>query len=292
VFVEDFYYCQHDLLLHGLQIAKEKKNLLVSAELFALIDEEGLNMLSAYLSHWDDVEIVVYYRRFFSWVGSYFNSRTKHREFGEWTKFWGETVATFFEFDRDAGPVRVKNYSLELVRRLKKTFRDNVIVVNMHDESVKGPDESFFCNVVKNASHTCNAIRNEKGKSHLNPSVPLEYGDIIYAAMKAGLVEIKTSKRMHDITRAAKRHQEEVLGLTAKDFPRACPSSEILEKIWQISMEAEMEFFPEQVNGTDEGLPDLRSDFENAATSTLCHADIDAIIQESEWISFFESLEE
>ena len=62
--------CNPDLLLSGLEIAQRRSNLFVSAEAFANLDSEGLKMLSGYLSHWDEVTIVVFYRRFYDWLSS------------------------------------------------------------------------------------------------------------------------------------------------------------------------------------------------------------------------------
>ena len=62
--------CDPDLLLSGTDIAQRNRNLFVTCESFVFIDPEGLDALASYLSRWDEVTIVIYYRRFYSWIAS------------------------------------------------------------------------------------------------------------------------------------------------------------------------------------------------------------------------------
>ena len=73
------YPCDNNLLHYGNEIARQKHNLFVSAETFSIIDTYGLKMLSCYLSQWDRVTIVIFYRRYYDWLISVFNQRTKSR---------------------------------------------------------------------------------------------------------------------------------------------------------------------------------------------------------------------
>ena len=63
--------CDEELLSVGTEIAKQKQNLFVTAEDFSKAQKEGLEALYMYLSKWDDISIVVYHRRFYSWIISW-----------------------------------------------------------------------------------------------------------------------------------------------------------------------------------------------------------------------------
>ena len=85
------YPCDPDLLLHGLDIAKKNRNLLVSAETFSNIDSEGVNMLSSYLLNWDEVIIVVYYHRLHSYIVSSYNQQHKRRILAD-IRLWEDSI--------------------------------------------------------------------------------------------------------------------------------------------------------------------------------------------------------
>ena len=57
--------CDNNLLHSGNEIARQKHNLFVSSEALSRIDTDGLQMLSLYLSQWDRVTIVIFYRRYY-----------------------------------------------------------------------------------------------------------------------------------------------------------------------------------------------------------------------------------
>jgi len=61
------YPCDHNLFLAGSSIAQNKRNLFVSTEDFSgigLMGSGGVDKFYAYLSQWDTVTIIVYYRHF------------------------------------------------------------------------------------------------------------------------------------------------------------------------------------------------------------------------------------
>ena len=84
--------CDPTLLLAGLDIAKEGKNVLISAEDFSNIDDKGIQSLSTYLSNWYKTTIIVYYRRYYyNWLRSLYNQQTKNRKLKEahlWESTW------------------------------------------------------------------------------------------------------------------------------------------------------------------------------------------------------------
>jgi len=174
-------------------------------------------------------------------------------------------------------------YTFAVVQRLKERFH-NVVVVNFHNEPGAEP---FFCRAVPNATHTCEAIRADREAVFVNGRVELDYADLAYGAMKAGWLQIKSDKRMKQVTQAVQNYQEKTLKLSSSNFKRVCLLPEDLEKIWRLSLQSELMFFPDQVNSTNN---DLRSDFETAARTTLCKVDVNNTLGYHDWQSFFKSL--
>ena len=134
------YPCNPDYLLAGSTIASNKRNLFNSHEDFTSIEPEGIERLHAYLSQWDDVTIVVYYRHYFSYVGSRYNQRMKNNSI---KRGHYEALQDYIASDSYG----TQRYTKELVERLRVKFTD-VVVVNMHDKSKGDPAESFFCHAL------------------------------------------------------------------------------------------------------------------------------------------------
>ncbi len=299
------YPCNPDLLLHGLDIAERKRNLFVSAETFSKIDGEGVDMLASYLSHWDDATIIIYYRRYYSWIVSVYNQVTKSRKFGDKTANnidkWEKSILEFIVEqcinDTESGFTLLNQYTTTVFEKVKRRF-DNVVVLDYHNENVRGSEESLFCDAMQNMTHTCNSIRTNKNTVITNQKVDLIHGDLAYGAIKAGLLinsSINSDKQMKMVTEAVKNHQEKTLKLKSSDFERICPPPEIIEKIWQISSNAEAMLFPER-NGSDgvnstSASSDMRSDFDEVARTALCKLDVEKTLRKKEWDSFFKKLE-
>ena len=177
--------------------------------------------------------------------------------------------------------------TLPLLQRLKEIF-DNVVVMNYHNEHVKGPDESFFCHALPSATQTCNAIVTDDTSVLRNERINLDHSDLAYGATKAGLIKIESDKKMNEVAKALQSHQEKTLKLKSSDFKRQCLPPDILQELWELSLGFELTLFPEYVNSTAN---DLRSDFEEAAKTTLCKIDIEKTLKEEKWQSFFNSYE-
>ena len=143
------------------------------------MDLEGLQSLSAYLSHWESKTIIVYYRRYYDWIQSFYNQHVKARKFDE-ECFQGHNFRkwefTFHDYlDRDFVRKVPKVYTGFLVSKLRKQFGDddsvNLVIMDFHDRRVDLA-EGFFCKAFPNARHTCDAIRDKpKHPKRQNPSV-------------------------------------------------------------------------------------------------------------------------
>lgn len=281
--------CNSDALLSVLDIARRKRNLFLSAERFDNISSEGLGTLSMYiLPHWDKVTPVIYYRRFYSWIVSIYSQIIiKNRKLSrEITILWESSIISFLQdfFDNPnnntfGGDISAR-YTLSLVERVEQYF-DGVVVVNFHNDTFHGPDESLFCDAISDTPHMCEAIRADEKEEHANKSPDHNYQDLVYAAMKAGLIKKMAND---EIIESAKMvvlpHHNNVI---KRELEMICPSSELLEKVWKLSLKAEKKFFPD-------GVGSLREDFEKAATTSLCKVDLDKVLEEGgDWRLFFEN---
>lgn len=234
--------CDPNLLLAGLQIAERKSNLFLTAETFSSMDEEGVDKLAAYLDPWDEVVIVVYYRRFYSWLASFYNQITKSRKWSEKEK-WEADILDFLRHRLERGEAH-SGYTAQLLQRLRKRF-SNIIVANFHDQSNGGLSESFYCHQLPDTRHACEAVRKKKNPTRSNKRTELDYSDLAYAAFKKGLVKIDSQKKLDQVAAACQQRQEAVLNATASDFPRKCLPPEILKELWNISFERDL--FPDML---------------------------------------------
>mmetsp|Transcript_412 Transcript_412/g.989 ORF Transcript_412/g.989 Transcript_412/m.989 type:complete len:443 (+) Transcript_412:85-1413(+) len=285
--------CDSNLLLHGLDIANRNQNLFVSAETFSSIDAEGVVMLSSYLAHWEEITIVIYYRRLHEYLASLYNEILKARTFEDNADQWRwdtsivDCVAEYVSGDSEWYP----SYTTRLIERLETNFNsDNIVVMNYHDKSGGDMNELFFCNVMADATHTCDAVRSDRRRSqtvNLNSKVNLDYTDLAYGAKQAGLIEINSDEQMLRVAREIQVHHETLL--MGVPFKRECLPVEVLEDLWDMTLQSEMLLFPGQDDNT---IAEMRSDFDKAANTSLCKVDVQKALNEESWSLFFFTLNE
>ena len=182
-----------------MDIAARNQNLFVSAETFANIDNEGINMLHSYLSHWEEVVIVVYYRRLFDCLGS------QYRHLHDVGKSSDTIIEYFQNFLKKNFTDYTKIVSLHFktVGLLQRKF-ENVVIMNYHDKSFRGSGESFYCNALPNATHMCDAIKSQETKrDNARSARQIVLQDLIHYAM-----DFKESDRSTARNIAQKYHKE------------------------------------------------------------------------------------
>jgi len=286
------YPCVPCLLLAGSEIAQRKRNVFISAEDFTLLDKDGLKVLFAYLSQWDDVTVIIYYRRYYSWLASNHNQKIKDRTLKDGAEKWDLTINDYIarHLSCDGTDYHCESYAYTyfVVKRVKNYF-DNIVIMNMHDESKGESSESMFCHAIPDANQTCRAIRTAKKTSvTLNQRQELVYGDLVYGAIKAGLIEINMQDQLDDTIKAVQKYHEETLNLTSKDFKRACLDADQLALLWKKSLNFERALV--ELGMPSSGENALKADFDKLAKSTLCKLDVELTLQDEAWGSFFRAL--
>mmetsp|Transcript_7057 Transcript_7057/g.7793 ORF Transcript_7057/g.7793 Transcript_7057/m.7793 type:complete len:416 (-) Transcript_7057:63-1310(-) len=261
----------------GLEIARRKKNILISSENFSYAN--SYEKLSEYLSNWDHTTIIIYYRRYYDWMCSHYHELLRFRKLKD-TKLWEMTLLDYLK-RQDARRI----YIDRVMSRLRQVF-DDIIIMDFHDKS-QNLIEGFYCDAVPGAHHTCQAVVDASAigvSTRERVSLNLVWGDLAFAAKSAGLIDISSDIQMDFAKNAIQDHQEQILGLTKDDFKLNCLSNEILQQILNESLKYELTFFPER-NETD-----LRFDFEKAAKSKMCEVDLNAVLEDTEWRAFFKVL--
>lgn len=269
--------CVPELVLAGIQIGAEGKNMLVSSETMDRLDD--YNLLTAYLKGaFDEVQIVLFYRRYFEWIVSMHNQVNKGALSRE------VSIVDYVEKNLLEKEILEHDDAVRdiytLVNELRKHF-ENIDVVNMYNG--KDNNEEFFCDVLPNANRTCTIVKKENKHPRSNPSVNLIYSTLAYKAMKKGMVQIKDMKQMKNISSAIEKHHN---GLTAYDFPLTCPSPDALNRLLNKSLMMEKSLLPEFFE-SPQGEQSLRASFEKYSKTKLCALNADEALSDAVWIDFF-----
>ena len=75
------------------------------------------------------------------------------------------------------------------------------------------------------------------------------------------------------------------------DIAQICLSSEWKDKLLQMSLESKIAVTPEWWRNSEEGLDNLKSDFERKIKSKFCSMDIETILKSRKWQKFLTELD-
>lgn len=253
-------------------ITYDTKNLIISSEEFDRRTFDVAAFHEYFVKHNLKVHVVAYYRRYYDWLRSYHNQYAKH---GLITKDLIEWL-TVEEIDNMQGiftEAAVKRYI---------PFRDvNVTIVNIHGLKEKNLTSlsSFACEHIPGESdHMCREAKAAKARSS-NPSVNLDrYILAQFLEQKGGLEKSFLSKINDKITAASASWWS--------DLPKKCLADDVKDKLLDVSIQIEKALTPEAWHNGDDGIKNLRSDFEQKAKSQLCSIDAEAVIESKEWQDF------
>jgi hypothetical protein len=293
--------CHNDLLEAGLDIGQNQHHsILLSAETFSALEEEGIKALHDYLyPTWENTIIIAYYRRYYDWIVSFHNQKSRQPFIKSWRRFQENStdhlslsLVNDLTYNHMLDYFRHK-YVLSVIPRYKKYF-SNVVVVNMHDQSMDLA-ERFYCELIPHATKTCEAVRNFLSTGNTlveNKSWQDDvYLELAYAAHRKGIIHVKTKEHCRDVVDAIQAYEEKTFHLGIGDFPRRCLPEAVLENIWEDSVQAEKEFGTvvslDNHNGQDP-LDVLKDDFDKKSKFELCEVDFDAILETAVWREFFE----
>jgi len=296
-----FGLCRPDLVEYGREIAREGKNLLVSAENFLGLQEaEGLKKLQEYLSQWDEVRILIFYRRFYDWIPSMHNEQMKQKiprsriDIVQFLKsdYTQESPHFPFWYGLTAVP---------MVERLKDYFSmEDITIRNYHEDREDGKlSERFFCEGLPQAPSTCEDLSRQQESRRRNSGADLQvYRFLTEGARRAKLLNHVPNREIErDIAKNLRIYWESTLNFTSAELPRVCPPQHILDAIWKMTLHSEKMFREyaglKNTDGFDSEKSNskMRLDFEKASRTSLCSLDVDRILEDERWLSYFKSLQ-
>ncbi len=134
-----------------------------------------------------------------------------------------------------------------------------------------------------NATKMCNAARRSE-VANVNPSVTLDYFDLAYGAEQEGMITMSSDKTRKKLLEAIENYHK--TNLTGAKFERVCVSSNILERIWNMTMTAELML---NSHHNLEEYDEIHLDFEKSASTKLCKLNVAKTLNDSAWTIFFQS---
>ena len=268
----------------------EKKNIIISAEGLDTNDPFYLNTIIGPGFH---TRIIIMYRRYFEWIVSSYHGRYKTvRDYN--SPF--PDIETFLADTSKAECDSRKTYD-----SYKRVF-DDIIMLNYNSE--KSIMESFFCDGVIGAEHTCqNVIENETNEQHANPAGNTEGQRVINEALKNNILpsdridevlqNIGDSQTIDEqigaleesyyskLDQVASRVNEELL---KENNPlTSCVKDDVLEQMYQKTLEEEKLLLPEWFEEKK-----LQESFDEFCQNRLklCYMNVTAVFQDPVWTEF------
>mmetsp|Transcript_18570 Transcript_18570/g.30399 ORF Transcript_18570/g.30399 Transcript_18570/m.30399 type:complete len:481 (+) Transcript_18570:119-1561(+) len=261
-------------------------NLVLSSEQFDYF--RPAKMIKRFFHEFEDVQVILFYRRFFEWGLSMFMQR-KRNHWQSWDKGGSLVHKNFVTFlaseNISSYAMKESRYTISTYLYYKKHF--NVSLVNMH----AGNGDSltnFLCNPTLNAPNTCrkrqrNELQVEKSNQVKGTEV---YDEIAMAAYAEGLIDAQQYSR--DMARSLiQKHQESSLNRTSTNFSFICPSAHQLHELLEVSIKTEREYFPEFFE-SEQGEAELRKKFHKMVSrSQFCSVDTEEVLADPLWKNYF-----
>lgn len=252
-------------------------NLLISAESFSFPDT-NITQFQQLLKPWgnNNVVIVMYYRRYYDWLYSSWNQNQKILSIPERKSF-----VQYMNEVEIMGGQKLENmfsnghYTYGLVSRWKVYFT-NVQVYNVHDERDVSNTQKFYCNAMINAYETCSTLQKyekRRGELHFNQGRDFIYEEIAYYSTYHMKLIPPDQYNINQIASLIQYQQETIWNLTKYDFIQSsitCLSNTLLQYLYDKTVIAEHELFPEYYNDPIVGVNHMKEQFQHDATTKLC----------------------
>jgi hypothetical protein len=250
------------------------------------------------LPHWD-VQIVANYRHMHEWLPSFYSEMTRIR-LPERYQFAPDNSTDLPPFDLEQRGFfttmvqdleRRQKHPVEIVAERFAKFFDKITILNIHEfASEQAYKEELFCNVIPSMTHTCNALKEHQlnlgHRGMANPSFEFDYDMLANAAHKQGLIDSSKIQRSRAFS-LTKQRQEEVLNVTAKDFPLICLPKATIDRLYHLSRASVQRIFPNNPSvqaNHDKGFQSL------VQRKKFCHVDTQSVLKDPEWREFFQSI--
>lgn len=307
-----WYFCKRPLLQSALNISARGHNLLLTSEGFGEPEVDIARLKDFLTPHWPRATVVVYYRNLVDWLSSlYFQSNRWHYHSYDLQNPQPRPDLVDFLSNRTALERKVDDsYTLGIAKRYRKYF-DNVVVMDMHNNTGDGLISDFFCGAVTGADRACQKARTGQGSTgKTNRQYTFAFEDMIYSAHRRNMIQIEqvggNRKRTKRGTFFKDLYSKTVEQYTAtresNPLPVRCLSAEERAYLLNRSIDTVREFFP---GSSAEKESELKLFFRrldrftstSAPTAGLtkdllkfCSVDIDAALDQTGWQDFFRTL--
>ena len=229
----------------------------------------------------ENVQIVIYYRRYYEWIRSWYFEEHKSKFAGRFPSFieWVTTPKAMKRF--------LQMYTFPVKDRFESHGFHNILVIPMLDLQKKSDITlRFFCNHLKGASHMCEAIqklnKSKEGKPK-NAATSIENHRIFNHARDNGL----TNATKQESGRMRKKIRDKWNALSEEErIPfLTCLSEVDQKKLWDLSVG-----FEENVGPMDNGMTPservalMKKDFDSKIqTEKYCSVNATKLFELAEW---------
>eukprot|EP00581_Thalassiosira_minuscula_P031949 CAMPEP_0183779236 /NCGR_PEP_ID=MMETSP0739-20130205/53499_1 /TAXON_ID=385413 /ORGANISM="Thalassiosira miniscula, Strain CCMP1093" /LENGTH=175 /DNA_ID=CAMNT_0026021847 /DNA_START=54 /DNA_END=581 /DNA_ORIENTATION=+ len=161
-----------------------------------------------------------------------------------------------------------------------------------YEDSEISVTENLFCHGMDNATNTCEHVRQETVDSNRNnTAVSLTYKTIAYGANQLELANFCSETHFDQVVQKIQNHQESRLGLSSYDFPMKCLEHDILERMFEVSMEHRRNILYHSPLSVDEERR-IEAEYWEKMEKKACDPDIEAILELPTWVKFFDHLKQ
>lgn len=282
------------------QAEQERRNIVLSTELWFSVSRE----LSWYQELFNqtayDVTIVVAYRRYYNWLPSRyyqlnrFRCRPNPADRGRSSVNLGQGIPPLNAY---LSNTPFDHPTVHKIARVSPYF-DNIQVINIETGNLV---HNFFCNIL-GAQKTCQKVQSSRPPS-ANQGKTLTFDRLAQHVIENGSVDnSKVERLMSDLKLKVPRHgQTECTSLAMilemhderhgkhvsnSDFPLICPPTNVTDRLFHVSAQAEHALFPGEFSRDD-----IWSDFSTKVNTTLfCDIDFQAVLSDETWQKLLERL--
>jgi hypothetical protein len=244
---------------------------------------------------WEKIIIVMFYRRYYDWLLSYYNQGNKYRAIPD-----RYTIVTYVGYQVHFEKRRNKTiskkwgdqYTISEYLRYKQYFNESsnseIHLYHMnqiHDGDVR---EALICTTMGDETESCKALRKiqqqqeqqEGSIRKVNSHRPLIYEELAYYALHMGLWVQHDNFTLHDVTLMVQHYHEVVNNKTEYDFTigKTCLDDATYEWLLNATLEAEEFLFPDYY--ARQGREEILKEFEMNKRE-FCDIDAKTILQAS-----------
>lgn len=303
---KDDYHCHQSIIQNTINISiNHYNNLFITSETIPNL-KFNISLFQQFIyQYWNhDTIVIVYYRRFYSWIHSLHNEQNKNKQIPDRT-----SMVDYVSNTKLIDQIYKGYYFNGTVQRFQQYYTNpnSIRMFSVHHDIINITlIEHFFCIAITELSNTCQKTRqviNEKGGSikNSNTAKDLVYSELVYEAKEMNLFSSDTMYRLvndpsllTNLSNTAKYHQEYILQLPIDNFGNiehtlVCPTDDTHEHLLNLTLLTEKKFFPQYFNESEIYL-DFHTQY--VLKNKFCHVNVSAVLyyNSNGWRDFFQDL--